>query len=65
MMIYQIQKDFYGLSKWHAEKELWKISSKTNMEVTILRLPLVYGIGVKGNLSRLLNLVRSGGTITF
>ena len=58
-------KDFYGLSKWHAEKELWKISSKTNMEVTILRLPLVYGIGVKGNLSRLLNLVRSGVPLPF
>ena len=58
-------KDFYGLSKWFAEKELWKISSKTNMEICILRLPIVYGIGVKGNLSRLLNLVRSGVPLPF
>jgi len=58
-------KDFYGLSKWHAEKELQKISSKTDMEVTILRLPIVYGIGVKGNLRRLLNLVRSGVPLPF
>ena len=46
-MIYQIQKIFTDYLKWHAEKELWKISSKTNMEVTILRLPLVYGIELK------------------
>ena len=52
-------KDLYGLSKWNAEKELWGVSAKTNLEINILRLPLVYGKGAKGNLNRLLKLVQS------
>ena len=58
-------KDLYGISKLEAEKELWKISKKTGLEVSILRLPLVYGEGVKGNLNRLLMLVRSGVPLPF
>ncbi len=58
-------KDFYGISKLEAEKELWKISRKTGLEVNILRLPLVYGERVKGNLNRLLMLVRSGVPLPF
>ena len=58
-------KDSYGMSKLEAEKELWKISKKTGLEVNILRLPLVYGEGVKGNLNRLLMLVRSGIPLPF
>ena len=58
-------KDLYGISKLEAEKELWKISRKTGLEVNILRLPLVYGEGVKGNLNRLLMLVRSRMPLPF
>jgi len=58
-------KDIYGLSKWNAEKELWKVSAKTNLKVNILRLPLVYGAGVKGNLNRLLRLVHLGIPLPF
>jgi nucleoside-diphosphate-sugar epimerase len=53
-------EDAYGLSKWEAEQSLWEIASQTGMEVVVVRPPLVYGPGVKGNLARLLDLLRSG-----
>jgi nucleoside-diphosphate-sugar epimerase len=49
----------YAISKLKAEEVLWKISAKTGLEVVIVRLPLVYGKDVKGNLSRLIKLVKS------
>lgn len=52
--------DPYGASKREAEKVLWEISAKTELEVVVVRPPLVYGPGVKGNLARLLKLVRAG-----
>jgi nucleoside-diphosphate-sugar epimerase len=54
------REDFYGISKWEAEQTLWEISARTGLEVVIVRAPLVYGPVVKGNLRRLLNLVRLG-----
>lgn len=53
-------EDAYGLSKWEAERGLREIASQTGMEVVVVRPPLVYGPGVKGNFARLLDLVRSG-----
>jgi len=53
-------KDHYAISKLEAEKALWKISSRTGLGVVVVRLPLVYGYGVKGNLAKLIKLVRSG-----
>jgi nucleoside-diphosphate-sugar epimerase len=53
-------EDAYGISKWEAEQALWDVSARTGLEVVVVRLPLVYGPGVKGNLARLLKLVRSG-----
>ena len=53
-------EDPYGFSKWEAEQGLWEIASQTGMEVVVVRPPLVYGPGVKGNFARLLDLVRSG-----
>jgi nucleoside-diphosphate-sugar epimerase len=50
-------EDAYGISKREAEDGLRALSTETGLEVTILRLPLVYGPGVKGNLERLLRLV--------
>ena len=50
-------QDSYALSKFEAENVLWEISSRTGLEVSILRLPLVYGYGVKGNLANLLKLI--------
>jgi nucleoside-diphosphate-sugar epimerase len=52
-------EDPYGISKWEAELSLREISAKTGLEVVIVRPPLVYGPGVKGNLARLLKLVRN------
>jgi nucleoside-diphosphate-sugar epimerase len=49
--------DAYGLSKHNAELGLMQISHDTGMEVVIVRPPLVYGRGVKGNFRSLMNLV--------
>ena len=51
--------DSYAISKLEAEKALWEISSRTGLEVVVVRLPLVYGYGAKGNLERLIKLVKS------
>jgi nucleoside-diphosphate-sugar epimerase len=50
-------EDAYGVSKWEAEQALLEISKQTGLEVVIIRPPLVYGEGVKGNFLRLLDLV--------
>jgi len=52
--------DLYSVSKLNAERVLWEVSSKTGLEVAVLRLPLVYGYGAKGNLQKLIKFVRSG-----
>ncbi len=52
--------DAYGLSKWEAEQELQRIARDTRLEVAIVRPPLVYGPGVKGNLLTLLRWVARG-----
>lgn len=48
----------YGISKLKAEIELKKISEKSGMKLVILRTPLIYGPGVKGNLASLISLIR-------
>jgi nucleoside-diphosphate-sugar epimerase len=58
-------KDLYGFSKWKAEEKLLNVSGQTDLEVVILRLPLVYGSGVKGNLNRLIKLIESGIPLPF
>jgi len=50
----------YAVSKWEAEQYLNDITKKTNMEIVIIRLPLVYGPGVKANFLSLLNLTKIG-----
>jgi nucleoside-diphosphate-sugar epimerase len=50
----------YAVSKWEAEQALRAIERDSGMELTVLRLPLVYGPGVRGNFLRLLRLVDSG-----
>lgn len=50
----------YGVSKWEAEQALWAVSAQTGLDVVIVRPPLVYGPGVKGNLLRLLRWVALG-----
>ena len=50
-------EDAYGISKWEAEQGLTKIASETGMEIVIIRPPLVYGPGVKGNFASIIKLV--------
>ncbi|MDH4099968.1 MAG: SDR family oxidoreductase [Nitrospirota bacterium] len=57
---YAAPQDFYGVSKWEAEQALRKIESESELEVVILRPPLVYGPGIKANLLRLFQLVDKG-----
>jgi len=52
--------DAYGASKSEAEASLRLLSLETGMEVVIIRPPLVYGPGVKGNFSNLLRWVDRG-----
>lgn len=53
-------EDAYGLSKAEAEAKLNQVALETGMEVTIIRPPLIYGPGVKGNFASLINWVGSG-----
>jgi nucleoside-diphosphate-sugar epimerase len=53
-------RDPYGQSKWEAEKGLLELSKSSEMEVVIIRPPLVYGPGVKANFLSLLRIVKLG-----
>ncbi|TAN58618.1 MAG: SDR family oxidoreductase [Magnetospirillum sp.] len=52
--------DPYGISKLEAERGLAEIASRTGLGVTVLRPPLVYGPGVKGNFRALIDVVERG-----
>lgn len=47
----------YGRAKLAAENKLQNLADKSSMEVIIIRPPLVYGKGVKGNFAQLIKLV--------
>ena len=51
-------KEFYGISKLKAENELKNIATKFNKELVIIRSPMIYGPGVKGNLNFLIKLLK-------
>ena len=57
--------DIYGSSKLAGEQLVTSFGKASGVEVVIVRLPLVYGPGVKGNLLRLLRLVQSGYPLPF
>lgn len=52
--------DAYAESKSEAEEGLIAIARKTGMEVVIIRPPMIYGPGVKGNFATLVNWIRKG-----
>ena len=56
----QDPQDPYAISKWKAEQALSEIIDQTKMDLVVLRLPLVYGPGVKGNFLRLLEVIECG-----
>lgn len=49
--------DDYTKSKYEAEIELWGLSSRTDMEVVVIRPPLVYGANAPGNFGKLINAI--------
>lgn len=51
-------QDPYGISKWEAEQALQHIANSTAMQTVIIRSPLIYGPGVKGNFQRLLRVLQ-------
>jgi nucleoside-diphosphate-sugar epimerase len=52
--------DAYAISKWEAEEGLNELSREGNMEVVIIRPPLIYGPGVKANFASMINWIRRG-----
>jgi len=58
-------EDAYGLSKLEAEQGLKRLAAETGMEVVIIRPPLVYGPGVKGNFASMIKLVEKGLPLPF
>lgn len=51
-------QDFYAQSKVEAEGGLLELSRETDMEIVIIRPPLVYGPGVKANFASMMNLAK-------
>jgi UDP-glucose 4-epimerase len=58
-------RGWYGLSKAAAELGLERIALESGMGVTIVRPPLVYGAGAKGNFSVLVKAVKLGIPLPF
>jgi nucleoside-diphosphate-sugar epimerase len=57
--------DAYARSKWMAEQSLAEIARDTQLEVVVVRSPLVVGPGAAGNLRALLRLVDSPWPLPF
>jgi nucleoside-diphosphate-sugar epimerase len=57
--------DAYAIAKRDAETGLAGLAAATGLELVVLRPPLVYGPGVRGNLLSLLGLAASGWPLPF
>jgi len=53
-------QDAYAISKWEAEQGLLEIAQQSQMEVVIIRPPLVYGPGVKANFLTMMRWLNKG-----
>ena len=53
-------RDAYAHSKAEAERVLWQACEGNQMEGVVLRLPLTYGAGVKGNFLTLIEAIAAG-----
>ncbi len=53
-------EDPYGRTKLHAERELVRATKGTGTDFVILRSPLIYGAGVKGNFAKLMCALAAG-----
>lgn len=57
--------DPYAISKYEAEEGLLRIAENSDMEIVIVRPPLVYGLGVKGNFANMTNYLKKGVILPF
>lgn len=57
-------EDAYGRSKWEAERML-REHAGLGLDVTVLRPPLMYGPGVKGNMRSLIRAIECGLPLPF
>jgi nucleoside-diphosphate-sugar epimerase len=53
-------EDAYAISKWEAEQQLRVLAEQSGPELVVIRPPLVYGPGVKGNFSALIKWIQKG-----
>jgi nucleoside-diphosphate-sugar epimerase len=58
-------EDAYGRSKLEAERLLLNPAIGSQLEICVVRPPLVYGPGVRGNFARLMQLVTRGVVLPF
>ena len=58
-------QDAYAASKWQAEQGLREIARHSLMDVVVIRPPLIYGPGVKGNFASLIKVVGKGIPVPF
>ena len=58
-------QDPYSISKYEAEQGLLRLAAETDMEVTIIRSPLVYGPGVKANFLSMMRWLKRGTPLPF
>lgn len=58
-------QDPYGRSKYEAEQALMALATESEMTVTIIRPPLIYGNGVKANFASMVKWVRKGVPLPF
>ena len=58
-------RGLYGVSKAVAETRLRKLSQNSGMQITVIRPPLVYGAGAKGNFQLLTRVVQRGIPLPF
>ena len=52
--------DDYSLSKYEAEEALRRLAIESGLEIVIIRPPLIYGPGVKGNFRAMLGWLQKG-----
>ena len=60
-----VPTDPYALSKYEAEQGLLKLATESQMEVVIIRPPLVYGPGVKANFLSMMKWLHKGIPLPF
>lgn len=55
----------YAISKWEAEEYLRKLSYNSNLEIVIIRPPLIYGPNCKGNFKKFISLIKKNVPLPF